>query len=118
MIESAFFFNELRRRGVGFFAGVPDSLLKSFCAYISDNTGGHHHITAVNEGAALSFQAGRCFWTVFFVSPYYRGKRGGGAFPCRRLPPCDRRRSGGLYAELRSGERRQSLLSLCDAAVY
>lgn len=29
----------LREVGVGFFVGVPDSLLKSFCAYVTDNCG-------------------------------------------------------------------------------
>jgi len=44
--------------GAGFFTGVPDSLLKSFCAYITDHTPETHHITAVNEGAAIALASG------------------------------------------------------------
>ena len=36
MIEVGRFVDELKAAGVEFFAGVPDSLLKSFCAYVTD----------------------------------------------------------------------------------
>jgi phosphonopyruvate decarboxylase len=58
MIESAFFYNQLTAHGVRFFAGVPDSLLKSFCAYISDHSDKKSHIVAVNEGAAVALASG------------------------------------------------------------
>ena len=45
------------RVGVDFFTGVPDSLLKSFCAYVTDNCGDNHVITA-NEGGAVGLAAG------------------------------------------------------------
>ena len=32
--------------GEEFFAGVPDSLLKSFCAYVTDTCGKNHVIAA------------------------------------------------------------------------
>ena len=38
--------------GVDFFTGVPDSLLKNICAYITDNTPVEKNIIAANEGAA------------------------------------------------------------------
>ena len=36
MIQPKAFIDALRAGGVEFFAGVPDSLLKSFCAYVMD----------------------------------------------------------------------------------
>ena len=47
----------LREVGVGFFVGVPDSLLKSFCAYVTD-TCGKNHVIAANEGGAVGLAAG------------------------------------------------------------
>ena len=36
MVEVGRFVDGLEATGVEFFAGVPDSLLKSFCAYVTD----------------------------------------------------------------------------------
>ena len=36
MVEIGRFVDGLKTAGVEFFAGVPDSLLKSFCAYVTD----------------------------------------------------------------------------------
>ncbi|GMO57779.1 MAG: phosphonopyruvate decarboxylase [Treponemataceae bacterium] len=58
MIEAEFFYKQLIDRGAGFFCGVPDSLLKSFCAYITDHTNCETHCIAVNEGAAIGLAAG------------------------------------------------------------
>ena len=44
--------------GFEFFTGVPDSLLKNICAYITDNTAHHRHIIAANEGNAIGLAAG------------------------------------------------------------
>ncbi|MCL2758642.1 MAG: phosphonopyruvate decarboxylase [Treponema sp.] len=44
--------------GTVFFTGVPDSLLKSFCAFLTDNYNENSHIIAVNEGAAIALAAG------------------------------------------------------------
>jgi len=49
MIEVSKFVSCLREAGVDFFTGVPGSLLKSFCAYITDNCG-ENHVIAANEG--------------------------------------------------------------------
>ena len=46
MIEVGRFVDELKAAGVEFFAGVPDSLLKSFCAYVTDTCGKNHVIAA------------------------------------------------------------------------
>ena len=40
------------------FTGVPDSLLKNLCAYITDNSDASHNIIAANEGAAVGIAAG------------------------------------------------------------
>lgn len=37
MIAPKDFIETLRTGGIEFFAGVPDSLLKNLCAYITDN---------------------------------------------------------------------------------
>jgi phosphonopyruvate decarboxylase len=58
LIEAAYFYNKLVEAGVGFFSGVPDSLLKDFCAYITDNAEKQNHIIAVNEGAAVALACG------------------------------------------------------------
>ena len=45
-------------KGVDFFTGVPDSLLQSICAYITDYTPKEKNIIAANEGAAVGIAAG------------------------------------------------------------
>ena len=57
MIRVDAFVNCLHDSGVTFFAGVPDSLLKSFCAYVTD-TCGENHVIAANEGGAVGLSAG------------------------------------------------------------
>jgi len=58
MINPAHFYNLLKENGINFYAGVPDSLLKSICAYISDNTSKESNIIAANEGGAIALGAG------------------------------------------------------------
>lgn len=58
MIRPKFFIEALREKGVDCFAGVPDSLLKNICAYITDHFDANHNIIAANEGAAIGFAAG------------------------------------------------------------
>lgn len=58
MISPAFFIEKLRENGVDFFAGVPDSLLKNMCAYITDHFDVAHNIITANEGAAVGLAAG------------------------------------------------------------
>lgn len=59
MISPETFFNELMRNGVSKFSGVPDSLLKYFCAYVSDNSEKGSHIITANEGSAIGLAAGQ-----------------------------------------------------------
>lgn len=58
MITPKFFIETLQSQGIGFFAGVPDSLLKNICAYIADNVDEKHNIITANEGAAVGLAAG------------------------------------------------------------
>lgn len=58
MISPKFFFENLKKINIDFFSGVPDSLLKDFCAYLSNNTKGNEHIIAANEGNAIALAAG------------------------------------------------------------
>ena len=58
MVEVDYFFSSLKDSGVDFFAGVPDSLLKDICAYITDNALPDNHIIAANEGNAISLGIG------------------------------------------------------------
>ena len=58
MIDNNFFFDTLINNGINTFYGVPDSLLKSICAYITDNTDDSNHIIAANEGNALALGIG------------------------------------------------------------
>lgn len=51
-------FEALKQRGVGLFAGVPDSLLSNFCAYVDDHGTREQHIITANEGNAVALVAG------------------------------------------------------------
>ncbi len=57
------FYRALRNNRVDFFTGVPDSLLKSLCAFIQDNVPKQNHIIAANEGGALALAIGYHFAT-------------------------------------------------------
>ena len=50
------FYDLLKENGVDCFCGVPDSLLKSFCAYVTDNA--RNHTITANEGNAIALAAG------------------------------------------------------------
>ncbi len=58
MINPDKFFELLKDNGTDFFTGVPDSLLKNFCAYITDNSSESSHIIAANEGCAVGLASG------------------------------------------------------------
>ena len=58
MIRSEFFIEKLRESGIDCYTGVPDSLLKNICAYITDHFDAQHNIIAANEGAAVGLAAG------------------------------------------------------------
>ncbi len=58
MIRPQFFYDTLAGYGIDFYAGVPDSLLKNLCAYITDHADAVHNIIAANEGGAMGLAAG------------------------------------------------------------
>ena len=58
MVRPEFFVNTLKEYGIDFYAGVPDSLLKNICAYITDNLPDEQNIIAANEGGAMGIAAG------------------------------------------------------------
>ncbi len=58
MVSPELFIKSLQSNGVSFFAGVPDSLLKNVCAYITDNVNPDHNIITANEGSAVGVAAG------------------------------------------------------------
>jgi phosphonopyruvate decarboxylase len=58
MIRPEYFIDKLRENGIDCFAGVPDSLLKNICAYITDHSDTQHNIITANEGAAVGLAAG------------------------------------------------------------
>lgn len=58
MISPQFFYDTLANYGINFYAGVPDSLLKNLCAYITDHADASHNIIAANEGGAMGLAAG------------------------------------------------------------
>ncbi len=92
MIEPADFYQSLRRHGLEYFTGVPDSLLKDLCAYITDQVLPENHVINANEGAAVALATG------------YHLATG-------RIPVVYLQNSG-------TGNAINPLLSLADPAVY
>ena len=58
MVRPAFFYDILKQNDIDFYAGVPDSLLKNLCAYITDHAEEKNNIIAANEGGAMGIAAG------------------------------------------------------------
>ena len=58
MINPELFYNDLKQNGITFFAGVPDSLLKDICAYITAHASPQNHVITANEGAAVGLATG------------------------------------------------------------
>lgn len=58
MIRPNYFHGALTDIGIDFFCGVPDSLLKDFTAYITDNVPHERHVISANEGNAIGLAAG------------------------------------------------------------
>ncbi len=58
MINTKLFYDKLIELGIDFFTGVPDSLLKDICSYISDVTAMDRNVIAANEGGAVGLAIG------------------------------------------------------------
>ncbi len=59
MIDPKLYLDTLFDEGVSFFAGVPDSLLKDFCACVTASVKKEDHVITSNEGAAIGLAIGR-----------------------------------------------------------
>lgn len=70
MIEAKDFFALLQKQGTDFFAGVPDSLLKNICAYITDTLPPEQHIISANEGNSVALATGHYLATGKFPLVY------------------------------------------------
>ncbi len=92
MIDCGKFYRSLGDCGIGFFAGVPDSLLKHFCAYLADHAPADKHVIAANEGGAVGLAAGHYLATGKPAMVYLQNSGQGNAM--------------------------NPLLSLCDPEVY
>ena len=58
MLSPIVFFNFLKKKGISFYVGVPDSLLKNFCHYVSNKVSKKNHIISANEGSAIAIASG------------------------------------------------------------
>ena len=58
MIDPQDFIKHLQANGVEFCTGVPDSLLKEFCACLEHLPRAGHHIIGANEGGAVALALG------------------------------------------------------------
>ncbi len=58
MIKPEDFYCTLKREGIDFFSGVPDSLLKDFLAYVTEHTPPERNIITANEGGAVALAVG------------------------------------------------------------
>ncbi len=58
MISPKKFINELNKNNINFFVGVPDSLLKEICKYISYKYTDKKNVICANEGSAIAIATG------------------------------------------------------------
>lgn len=58
MLDPQGFVDCLKAKGVRFFTGVPDSLLKELCSCIAHTSRSGEHLIAANEGGALALALG------------------------------------------------------------
>lgn len=57
------FFEELRKNGIDFYTGVPDSYLNGFCNYLKYNYSETKNVITANEGNAIALACGYYFAT-------------------------------------------------------
>jgi phosphonopyruvate decarboxylase len=57
-LDPADFHAAVKRQNIDFFCGVPDSLLKDYCAYVTANEDQDKHVITANEGAAIALAGG------------------------------------------------------------
>lgn len=62
-LDPAQFHNAVKKEGIDFYCGVPDSLLKDYCAYVTANEAQDKHVITANEGSAIALASGYHFAT-------------------------------------------------------
>ena len=63
MLAPSDYVRVLSNSGVTFFTGVPDSLLKEFCACVTTTVKQKDHVIAANEGASVGLAIGHYIGT-------------------------------------------------------
>lgn len=63
MLDCSAVYALVHEQGLRFFTGVPDSLLKDFCAYVTDHVPETDHVIAANEGNAVALAMGHFLGT-------------------------------------------------------
>ena len=58
MISPGHFCELLAKHNMGFYCGVPDSLLKNLCDYVDTEFASEQHIITANEGNAVALASG------------------------------------------------------------
>lgn len=79
MIDANFFLGELKKRGIKMLAGVPDSLLSSFCAQVEGVFGEERHFIMANEGNAIGIACGHYLATDTIACVYMQNSGLGNA---------------------------------------
>lgn len=92
MINPKTFVDFLEKKGINFYCGVPDSLLKEVCFFINKNQTAEFHKISANEGSAIALATGYHLAT-------------------NKIPLVYLQNSG-------IGNTINPLLSLCDSSVY
>lgn len=69
----------LKEHNIDFYTGVPDSLLKDLCAYITDHSTSDKHVIAANEGSAVAIATGYHLATRKFPVVYMQNSGFGNA---------------------------------------
>lgn len=63
MLDQNIVYSELKKNGVTFFTGVPDSYLNGFCNFLVNHVPENRNIIAANEGNAIGIASGHYFAT-------------------------------------------------------
>jgi len=79
MIPCQKFYECLAKNKIDFFTGIPDSLLKDFCAYVTDNASKEKNIITANEGNAIGLASGHYLATGKFGLVYMQNSGLGNA---------------------------------------
>lgn len=79
MIEPKELYYVCKSEQVSFFTGVPDSLLKSFVAHVTENSQQNEHVIAANEGGAIALATGHYLATGEYALVYLQNSGLGNA---------------------------------------